>query len=269
MISKPLVVAHTIILASLALGSRAGAAPQPATAGGSCSNASLSGTYGKLYGGAAVDGTPTVSVQRVTFDSLTGKFSSYTTASHNGVISSAAVPGIYAVAPDCTVAATYFLGTMKNDFSMVPTSTGFFYTSQWPSATTEGFGVKRGSPTCTNAGIAGSFGFEVTGVLVDGAPITGPVAFIGALTFTTDSSGSGAIGGRLAGSENGTIYTFAQTPVTGSYEVNNNCWGKAAITPKGLPEMHFRFLVVDGGKQLLAIETDANTVVSGTLVKGK
>ena len=38
--------------------------------------------------------------------------------------------------------------------------------------------------------------------------------------------------------------------------------------PKGLPEMHFHFVVVDCGKQLLAIETDADTVVSGTLVKG-
>ncbi len=32
--------------------------------------------------------------------------------------------------------------------------------------------------------------------------------------------------------------------------------------------MHFRFLIVDSGKEMLAIETDANTVVSGTMVKG-
>jgi hypothetical protein len=29
--------------------------------------------------------------------------------------------------------------------------------------------------------------------------------------------------------------------------------------------MHFSFVVVDGGKEMLAIETDANTMVSGTL----
>jgi hypothetical protein len=29
--------------------------------------------------------------------------------------------------------------------------------------------------------------------------------------------------------------------------------------------MHFRLVVVDGGKEMLAIETDADTVVSGTL----
>jgi hypothetical protein len=29
--------------------------------------------------------------------------------------------------------------------------------------------------------------------------------------------------------------------------------------------MHFSFVVVDGGKEMLAVETDADTVVSGTL----
>jgi hypothetical protein len=32
--------------------------------------------------------------------------------------------------------------------------------------------------------------------------------------------------------------------------------------------MHFRFLIVDGGNEMLAVETDANTIVSGSLVKG-
>jgi hypothetical protein len=32
--------------------------------------------------------------------------------------------------------------------------------------------------------------------------------------------------------------------------------------------MHFSLVVVDCGKEMLAIETDADTVVSGPLVKG-
>jgi hypothetical protein len=43
---------------------------------------------------------------------------------------------------------------------------------------------------------------------------------------------------------------------------------RATITPKGHSEMHFSLVVVDGGNEMLAVETDANTVVSGTLVKG-
>jgi hypothetical protein len=32
--------------------------------------------------------------------------------------------------------------------------------------------------------------------------------------------------------------------------------------------MRFHLVVVDGGKEMLATETDADTVVSGTLVRG-
>jgi hypothetical protein len=75
------------------------------------------------------------------------------------------------------------------------------------------------------------------------------------------------ISGRISGSEGGTNLTFADNPVTASYEVGADCRGTATITPKGQPEMHFTFVVVDCGKELLAVETDADTVVSGTLLK--
>ena len=60
-----------------------------------------------------------------------------------------------------------------------------------------------------------------------------------------------------------TILTFADEPVTGSYKVDRDCRGTATITPKS--EMHFSFVVVDCGKEMLAVETDTDTVVSGTL----
>ena len=128
-----------------------------------------------------------------------------------------------------------------------------------------GPGVKQGSPTCTNSGVEGSFGFQATGVFVAGAPVTGPVAFIGELKLTVNPSGEGVISGHIASSEDGTILTFAEEPVTGSYRVDTDCRGWATITPKGRSEMHFSLVVVDGGNEMLALETDANTVVSGTL----
>ncbi len=73
------------------------------------------------------------------------------------------------------------------------------------------------------------------------------------------------ISGHVAASEDGTFLTFAEEPVTGSYTVDRDCRGTATITPKGQSEMHFSLVVVDCGKQMLAVETDADTVVSGTL----
>ncbi len=251
MISKTFRIAQMIILTSVALSSAAWA---------TCSNASLSGTYGFLHDGTDSNGTPaTAAVSQITFDSATGTFTGETIASHDGVIATESLTGIYTVASNCTGTGT---PTGASPFSIVVTSTGFLAVHPF----SEGFAVKQGSPTCTNAGVEGSFGFETTGVFLAGAPATGWVAFIGELKFTVNPSAEGVISGHVAGSEGATTLTFA--PVTGSYTVDRDCRGRATISPKGRSEMHFTFLVVDSGKKMLAIETDADTVVSGTIVKG-
>jgi len=248
MISKTLRIARMIVLASLTLSSAAWAA--------TCSNASLSGTYGFLHDLTDSNGAPaTAAVTQITFDSTTGTFTGETTASHDGVIVSEPLTGTYTVASNCTGTGN---PTGGSPFSIVVTSTGFLAAHVF----SEGFAVKQGSPTCTNAGVKGSFGFEATGVFLAGAP-TPAVAFIGELRLTVNPAGEGVISGQVAASEDGTFLTFV--PVTGSYAVEPDCRGRATIKPKGLSEMHFHFVVVDGAKELLAVETDTNTVVSGTL----
>jgi len=110
--------------------------------------------------------------------------------------------------------------------------------------------------------LKGSFGFAAEGVFVPGAPFRGPVELIAELAFSVNSSGDGVISGHLAGSENGTILTFAEEPVTGSYSVSSDCIGKATITPKVGSALNFSFVVVEGGKELMAIETDTDRVVT-------
>jgi hypothetical protein len=198
-------------------------------------------------------------VTQVTFDSTTGTFTGETKASHEGVIATRSLTGIYAVASNCTGTGT---PTDGSPFSIVVTPTGFLALH----LLSEGFAVKQGSPTCTNAGVKGSFGFETTGVYLAGAPATGAVAFIGELKLTVNPSGKGVIRGHVAASEGGTF--LAEEPVTGSYFVAPDCRGQATLTPKGLSEMHLSFVVVDGGNQMLALQTDPHTIVSGTMVKG-
>lgn len=65
------------------------------------------------------------------------------------------------------------------------------------------------------------------------------------------------------GSKAGMSFTFAQTSVTGSYSVNANCTGTATVTPKGQPAQNYSFVIVNGGNEMLPIETDSNTVVTG------
>src|SRR5580692_1602472 len=197
MISKVLCTASAIVLASFALSSAAW--------GATCSNASLSGTYGFLHDGTDSNGAPaTAAVSQVRFDATTGTFTGETTASHDGVLATEPLTGTYAVASNCTGTGNPSGG---NPFSFVVTSTGFLAVHLF----SEGFAVKQGSPTCTNAGVKGSFGFETTGVFL----ATGAVAFIGELKLTVNPSGEGVVSGQVASSEDGTFLTFE--PVTGSY----------------------------------------------------
>ncbi|MGA3194945.1 MAG: hypothetical protein ABSD39_08050 [Terriglobales bacterium] len=264
MISKTFCIARMIVLASFAVSSAAWAA--------TCSNASLSGTYGFLHGGVDSHGAPAAAVTQATFDSTTGTFTGEDTENIDGVMVPSSVTATYEVAKDCTVTAQVTLttgGQSENvNVSFVVTSKGFLFLFQKPGGISSGFGVKQGSPTCTNAGVEGVFGFETTGLFLTGAPATGPVAFIGELKLTVDPAGKGVISGQIAGSEDGTILTFAEEPVTGSYRVNMDCRGTATIKPEGQPEMHFSFVVVDDGKEMLVVETDSDSVVNGTLVKG-
>jgi len=265
MISKTLRIARMIVLASFALSSAAWAA----AAWTPCSNASLSGTYGFLHAGVDAHGAAAVAVTQLTFDPTTGTYTGEDLENIGGVIVPSSLTATYAVAKNCTATAQVTLvsgGASENvNVSFVVKPTGFFFLFQRPGATSSGFGVKRDSPTCTNAGVEGRFGFEATGMFLTGAPVTGPAAFIGELKFSVDPSGDGEISGHIAGSEDGTILTFADEPVTGSYRVDKDCRGTATIRPKGQPEMHFSFVVVDCGKELLAIETDADAAISGTL----
>ncbi len=66
MISKTLRIARMIVLATFALSSAAWAA--------TCSNASLSGTYGFLHAGTDSHGAPAAAVSQLTFDPTTGTY---------------------------------------------------------------------------------------------------------------------------------------------------------------------------------------------------
>ena len=67
MISRMFRIASLIVLANFALSSAVGA--------GTCSNASLRGTYGFLHDGTDSNGAPaTAAVTQITFDPTTGTF---------------------------------------------------------------------------------------------------------------------------------------------------------------------------------------------------
>jgi hypothetical protein len=258
MISKTFRTASVIVFVTLALTSGAWAA---------CSNSSVSGTYGFQGNGADGSGLPTALLGQFTIDSSNLTFSGTETVSDDGVIApNLPLTGTYSIASNCTGTGTIAVnGGKASDIYFVVTSVGL-RTLYGKTGTTEAsMATPQGTATCTNAGVKGAFGFEVGGIFFTGAPFVGPVALVGELSLTTNASGDGVINGLMSASEDGTIYTFTETPVTGSYSITSNCQGTASITLKGQSAMNYALVVVNAGKTIQAIETDPDTTASGTL----
>ena len=87
----------------------------------------------------------------------------------------------------------------------------------------------------------------------------GQVAVSGQVTL----NGTGSVSGVATLSLNGTIVN--STPVTGTYAINSDCTGTATVTPTGLSAFDFSLLVVNADKEILAVETNSGSIVSGTL----
>jgi hypothetical protein len=137
MISKTLRIARMFVLASFALSSAAWAA--------TCSNASLSGTYGFLHGGNN-SGTPVIALSQATFDSSAGAYTGEVTENTDGVITTESLTATYAVVSNCTVTASVRVGSHPAvNVAFVVTPTGFLFLFQKLGATSSGFGVKQGS----------------------------------------------------------------------------------------------------------------------------
>jgi hypothetical protein len=246
MISRILHKGLLIVAAVLALG---------LAAWGQCSNANVTGKYGFSGGGLDKNGLP-ISVLGYIKANGKGTFTGTETVSDNGtVVSNVPVTGTYTIKSDCTGSGTILpKGSKVAHYNLVVLSGGKILQSLVTDAPTVQTGTVQaeGKATCTLAGLKGNFGVEASGVFIG----AGAVALDG--LFMLD--GKGNVSGTESGSIAGTI--FSGRSISGTYTVASNCTGTMTVTVLGQTE-HSSFVVTNGGKGLLLVETDATTVVSG------
>ena len=122
----------------------------------------------------------------------------------------------------------------------------------------------RAENECTAATISGGYGFSGNGFEAvhksaaataksasqAATPGFAPVAFVGTLSFIGDGMVSGSF------TANGSGHQEKADPFTGAYVVNADCTGVVALTEKDGHESHFAVTITDGGKDLLAMQTD-------------
>lgn len=109
---------------------------------------------------------------------------------------------------------------------------------------------------CTAGTLKGRHGFSGTGTLagIGQAWIVGWIEFDGIGSFTAADTAS--LNGQIA-----------QRSYAGSYRVNDNCTGsfRFVLPPPRELDRNFNFVIVDGGKEAFAIETDPGTGFSGIM----
>ena len=120
----------------------------------------------------------------------------------------------------------------------------------------------RADSACTNATLTDGFGIQSTGTLVEGAPgPAGPFASNGLFKF----DGNGNLTTRQTLSLGGAIVPFQ---ASGTYEVEEDCTLTAKFTDElSDTQISISGVIVKRGTEILIIQTDPNTVVTGILKK--
>jgi hypothetical protein len=234
---QKLCLAITVLVTMVAVGS----------ASAVCSNATVIGVWGYEVGS---------SVGQFTADGQ-GNLTGSQTESQNGTIVMQTYTGTYSVKTNCTGNLTVNFtggGTSHVNFVLDNAKKGAQIIDSDSGNAAAGPGVAQGVVTCGLPGKKAIFALLMFGKI----PNTGPVAYVAQVIL----DGKGKVSGSGTFGVNGAIVT---APFTGTYTENANCNGTLQITPSGFNTLNFYFVVVNGGKEILLLETDTGTVVAGNM----
>ena len=232
-----------------------------------CTLASVKGVYGISTVGVGLNGSaqPASSVYQITADGA-GNVTGSATKSIDGSIVTFTFIGTYAIGSNCTGTATFqnqFGQVEHANFVLDNANKGAFLIQTDANHVQSSFAVAQGTITsCADATIAHTYAVQLSGLVVG----TGQFALTGQLVLkekTVGGTETDTISGNVGLSVNGTI--TPSVAVTGTYSVNSDCTASATITPTGMSAINLNLVIVGSGKEVLAIETDNNTIVTGAL----
>lgn len=113
------------------------------------------------------------------------------------------------------------------------------------------------TPTCSNATLSGTFAFTARGTTTTASPVPAPLQGAFASSGSASFDGAGHFSLTATSSFNGLV----QPPgtVTGTYAVNPDC-SYTSVASNGVT---FQAVIVDGGRELLILQTTPGVIVTG------
>jgi hypothetical protein len=206
-----------------------------------CNPTKLAGPYAfQLSGSTTISGTskPTASLGRIIFDG-SGNLSGTASATFGGLLLGNPVTGTYEAKADCSVtwklqddsgALQHFSGTLSTDATRVQ------FRQTDPGGVQHGI-MQKTSDACSTADLQKKYKFTVSGSTTPMQP--------GETPHTVSAEG------KLDVVENGT------------FQVDSDCSVHFLLTlPSGSSPMTMRGFLVNGGKEILAFQTDPGAMVA-------
>ncbi|MBV9746321.1 MAG: hypothetical protein JO099_21405 [Acidobacteriia bacterium] len=224
-----------------------------------CNPAAFQGAYGfQLSGTTTISGAPqpAAAVGRLVLDG-SGGISGVSSVKFTGLLLGNPVTGMYEAKADCSVSwslqddsgnSQHFEGTMTQDGARIT-----FHQSDAGGARD---GVMQRLPTSCSAGdFRGRYSLSVSGssIDVDTNKITGTLSQSGQI----EADGQGNV-------------SFIASPSSaaqhaGTFEIGDDCFVQLALqlsTGNDTVQWKFRAVVVNGGRELIGIESDPGTVAT-------
>lgn len=236
------------------------------TSSGSCTPASLTGTYSLTLSGRTISaaGSLTGFLQgngTATFDGV-GAFTLTGTDNTNLASGKAfTYKGTYTLPSTCSGTMTLASASTAT-FSLVAWSSGLQYSLAGSDATYvySGNGTANRPAGCATATLSGAYTYSETGTTVSGSAVTGAADKAGVIQF--DGQGN-------VTSANYTITSSATTPATlsasGTYTVASSCLASATLMDSTGKSNALNFVIEgDYGENALLIESSSGFAGSGT-----
>ena len=235
----------------------------PVTRGAVCDANAFQGPYGfSLTGTTTIGGParPIAVLGRLVLDG-SGNLTGISSATFTGLTLGNPVRGTYEAHWDCSVtwnlqddsgSYQHFAGTMT------PHGEHIVFRQTDTGGAEEGI-MLRTMDGCSASILAGKFNLSISGATIDinTAAESGRVSFTGLLI----ADGAGAL----------SLATRSDVPAVtaGTYDVHDDCFVELTLDLRvgsKMETMHFRAIVVEKGREVIAIQTDPGTVVALRLV---
>ena len=245
----------TSIIALAAAIPLAAALAVPACAADACDPAKLEGAYGfQLSGHTTISGDskPVVSVGRLVFDGH-GVLSGYASVNFAGFFLGNPVTGTYEAHDDCIIswslqddsgAFQHFTGKLTPDNSAAE-----FHQSD-PGGAQNGV-LQKVAAQCSAAGLAPLYSFGIAGSTTPMNP--GDVAKRISAAGSVEPDAAGNLKITVPGSD---------VPTAGTITVDADCFAQISMALPSGDTVNLRGILVNGGKQILAMQTDAGATVT-------